>query len=53
MSICNIEPNRRSRRDFVMNGRSYPGGMLGGIVYEEVMDSDIFASLIDYAGFEG
>jgi len=37
----------------VMNGRSYPGGMLGGIVYESVMDSDIFAQLMDYAGYEG
>jgi FtsP/CotA-like multicopper oxidase with cupredoxin domain len=37
----------------VMNGRTYPGGMLSGIVYESVMDSDIFASLMDYAGYEG
>jgi FtsP/CotA-like multicopper oxidase with cupredoxin domain len=37
----------------VMNGSSYPGGMLGGIVYEEVMDSDIFGSLMEYAGYEG
>ncbi len=37
----------------VMNGRSYPGGMLTGIVYESVMDTDIFAQLMDYAGYEG
>ena len=35
-----------------MNGNSYPGGMVGGIVYEEAMDSDIFADLMDYAGYE-
>ena len=35
-----------------MNGNSYPGGMVGGIVYEEAMDSDIFAQLMDYAGYE-
>jgi FtsP/CotA-like multicopper oxidase with cupredoxin domain len=37
----------------VMNGRSYPGGMLTGVVYESVMDTDIFANLMEYAGFEG
>ena len=37
----------------VMNGRSYPGGMLGGVVYEEAMDTDIFAQLMEYAGYEG
>ncbi|WP_115863950.1 multicopper oxidase domain-containing protein [Halorussus litoreus] len=37
----------------VMNGRTYPGGMLTGVVYEEVMDSDIFANLMEYAGYEG
>jgi hypothetical protein len=36
-----------------MNGRSYPGGMLGGLVYEDVMDTDIFAQLMEYAGYEG
>ena len=35
-----------------MNGNSYPGGMVGGIVYEEAMDSDVFAQLMDYAGYE-
>ncbi|WP_246985891.1 multicopper oxidase domain-containing protein [Halorientalis marina] len=32
---------------------SYPGGMLTGIVYEDAMDTDIFAELMDYAGYEG
>ncbi len=36
-----------------MNGNSYPGGMVGGIVYEEAMDSEIFAQLMEYAGYEG
>jgi FtsP/CotA-like multicopper oxidase with cupredoxin domain len=31
---------------------SYPGGMVTGIVYEEAMDTDIFADLMDYAGYE-
>ncbi|KAB7519707.1 multicopper oxidase domain-containing protein [Halosegnis rubeus] len=39
--------------DHVRNGSSYPGGMLTGIVYEEAMDTDIFADLMDYAGYEG
>jgi len=37
----------------VMNGTAYPGGMLTGIVYEEAMETDIFANLMEYAGFEG
>ncbi|WP_128478785.1 multicopper oxidase domain-containing protein [Halorussus pelagicus] len=37
----------------VMNGRSYPGGMLSGVVYEEAMDTDIFKQLMEYAGYEG
>jgi len=36
-----------------MNGDAYPGGMVGGIVYESAMDSDIFAQLMEYAGYEG
>ena len=36
-----------------MNGNSYPGGMVGAIVYQEAMDSDIFAQLMDYAGYQG
>ncbi|WP_255198396.1 multicopper oxidase domain-containing protein [Halorarius litoreus] len=39
--------------DHVRNGASYPGGMLGGIVYKEAMDTDIFAQLMEYAGYEG
>ena len=37
----------------VMNGDSYPGGMLTGIVYEDALDSEQFADLMDMAGFEG
>jgi FtsP/CotA-like multicopper oxidase with cupredoxin domain len=37
----------------VMNGNFYPGGMLTGLVYESVMDSDIFGQLMEYAGYEG
>ncbi|WP_158059429.1 multicopper oxidase domain-containing protein [Halorussus halophilus] len=37
----------------VMNGRSYPGGMLSAVVYESAMDTDIFAKLMEYAGYEG
>ncbi|MFD1632497.1 multicopper oxidase domain-containing protein [Haloplanus ruber] len=36
-----------------MNGDAYPGGMVGGIVYESAMDSDVFAQLMEYAGYEG
>ncbi len=36
-----------------MNGGFYPGGMLGGVVYESAMDTDIFAQLMEYAGYEG
>jgi len=36
-----------------MNGDSYPGGMLTGIVYEDALDTKQFADLIDNAGFEG
>ncbi|WP_129115189.1 multicopper oxidase domain-containing protein [Halegenticoccus tardaugens] len=39
--------------DHVRNGSSYPGGMVGGIVYRDAMDSDIFRELMDYAGYEG
>jgi hypothetical protein len=27
--------------------------MVGAIVYEEAMNSEIFADLMDYAGYEG
>lgn len=36
-----------------MNGDSYPGGMVGAVVYEETMDTDIFDQLMEYAGYEG
>ncbi|MFC6724458.1 multicopper oxidase domain-containing protein [Halobium palmae] len=39
--------------DHVRNGSSYPGGMLSGIVYKEAMNTDIFAKLMDYAGYQG
>ncbi|MDF9747042.1 multicopper oxidase domain-containing protein [Natrinema salsiterrestre] len=39
--------------DHAMNGESYPGGMVNGIVYRDAMDTDIFANLMEYAGYEG
>jgi FtsP/CotA-like multicopper oxidase with cupredoxin domain len=39
--------------DHVMNGNFYPGGMLGGVVYEEAMESDVFSQLMSYAGYDG
>jgi len=36
-----------------MNGNFYPGGMVSGVVYKEAMDTDIFAQLMEYAGYEG
>lgn len=36
-----------------MNGESYPGGMVNGIVYRDAMDTDVFADLMSYAGYEG
>ncbi|MBX0324922.1 multicopper oxidase domain-containing protein [Halomicroarcula sp. F13] len=35
----------------VMNGTFYPGGMLTGVVYRSVMDTDIFNQLMEYAGY--
>jgi FtsP/CotA-like multicopper oxidase with cupredoxin domain len=35
-----------------MNGNSYPGGMITGVVYKEAMDTDIFKQLMEYAGYE-
>lgn len=35
-----------------MNGDSYPGGMIGGMVYESAMDSEQFASVMEMAGYE-
>lgn len=37
----------------VMNGDSYPGGMLTGLVYEDALESEQFADLMDNAGFDG
>ena len=39
--------------DHIRNGSSYPGGMLNGIVYSEAMDTDLFRTLMEYAGYEG
>ena len=36
----------------VMNGESYPGGMLTGIVYEDALDSEQFTDLMDMAGYD-
>jgi FtsP/CotA-like multicopper oxidase with cupredoxin domain len=36
-----------------MNGDTYPGGMIGGMVYESVMDTEQFASVMEMAGYEG
>ncbi len=35
----------------VMNGTFYPGGMLTGVVYRSVMDTDIFNQPMEYAGY--
>jgi FtsP/CotA-like multicopper oxidase with cupredoxin domain len=37
----------------VMNGQTYPGGMLTGVVYREAMDTEIFSQLMEYAGYQG
>jgi FtsP/CotA-like multicopper oxidase with cupredoxin domain len=39
--------------DHVRNGNTYPGGILTGLVYTEAMDTEIFANLMEYAGYEG
>jgi len=39
--------------EFDADGDSCPGGMVGGIVYESAMDSDVFAQLMNDAGYEG
>lgn len=36
-----------------MNGDSYPGGTVTAIVYKDVIDTDIFAELMEHAGYEG
>ncbi|ESP87052.1 multicopper oxidase domain-containing protein [Candidatus Halobonum tyrrellensis] len=38
--------------DHVRNGTSYPGGMLNAVVYADAMDTDIFRTLMGYAGYE-
>lgn len=46
-----IYPVHCHKVDHVRNGASYPGGMLTAIVYREAMDTDIFAELMDSAGY--
>jgi FtsP/CotA-like multicopper oxidase with cupredoxin domain len=36
-----------------MNGTFYPGGMVTGLLYEEVMDTDVVGNLLSAAGYEG
>ncbi|MFC6838125.1 multicopper oxidase domain-containing protein [Halomarina ordinaria] len=38
--------------DHVRNGSSYPGGMLNAVVYREAMDTELFRTVMDYAGYE-
>jgi FtsP/CotA-like multicopper oxidase with cupredoxin domain len=47
-----IYPVHCHKVDHVMNGNTYPGGMLTGLVYKEAMDTDIFRELMSYAGYE-
>lgn len=47
-----IYPAHCHKLSHAMNGNSYPGGMVGGIVSESAMDSDVFAQLVRYAGYE-
>jgi FtsP/CotA-like multicopper oxidase with cupredoxin domain len=37
----------------VLNGSFYPGGMITGVVYKSVMDTDVFKQLMEYAGYSG
>ena len=39
--------------DHVRNGSFYPGGMLSAVIYTEAMNTDVFSTLMDYAGYEG
>lgn len=48
-----IYPMHCHKVNHVMNGNSYPGGMLSAVVYKEAMDTDIFADLMAAAGYEG
>ena len=36
-----------------MNGTFYPGGMVGAVVCREAMNTDVFAQLMEYAGYDG
>lgn len=38
--------------DHAMNGTVYPGGMVDAIVYRDAMDTDVFADLMAYAGYD-
>ena len=48
-----IYPMHCHKVDHVMNGNVYPGGMLSAVVYREAMGTDVFADLMEYAGYEG
>jgi len=48
-----IYPMHCHKVNHVMNGNSYPGGMLNAVVYKEAMNTDIFAKLMDAAGYQG
>ncbi|WP_247730576.1 multicopper oxidase domain-containing protein [Halovivax limisalsi] len=48
-----IYPVHCHKVDHVTNDGSYPGGMVTALVYEEVMDSPEFRSVMDAAGYEG
>lgn len=40
------------RVNHAMNGNSYPGGMLTGMVYDSVRDSEQFQNLLEQSGYE-
>ncbi|WP_242695376.1 multicopper oxidase domain-containing protein [Halomontanus rarus] len=48
-----IYPTHCHKVDHATNDGSYPGGMVTAIVYEEVMNTEEFAAVMDDAGFEG
>jgi len=47
-----VYPVHCHKVNHVMNGSTYPGGMLTGLVYKEAMDTDIFRQLMTHAGYE-
>lgn len=47
-----IYPMHCHKVDHVRNGGVSPGGMLTAIVYEQVMGTDVFADLMEKAGYE-